>query len=47
MTKRDWFAALGMIGMISSGQWNTTDNRKLAEWAFEIADRMIEISEKK
>lgn len=42
MTLRDYFAAKAMQGMLAENGGGAASNDKLAEWAYHIADAMLE-----
>jgi len=42
ITKREYFAAQAMVGILSSGDSSNISDSQLAEWAAHTADALIE-----
>ena len=46
MSLRDWFAGMALQGMLADGDHAEVLNEKMAEFAYHMADAMIEQREK-
>lgn len=46
MTLRDWFAGKALQGICSQKAWELCSPEKIAEWAFNHADAMLEARNK-
>ena len=47
MTMRDYFAAKAMQGLFSDVDTSLMSQKQIAEWAYKMADAMLEAREKK